>query len=281
MAADSVAVRLLDSATVRPASIALTSISASLDSVASDSATVTRVRAAASWAPRGTLTAAGTVRIWKRDGQLTLGAKNISLRPFDAYLAPAMNVLITDGRLSSDATVRFAVADTLRPDFAFKGSLVVDQFATVDGARREPFLSFRALSFADVDYAHRAHALRIKEIVLEAPVAELGVAADGTSITRLIFPNPAADSAARDTAAAGSVRAAPPPPPPAKTAAPAAPAMKVSIGRVRVTGGAIRVNDKSLEPAVAFAISKIDAVTGRLSSDSLGTGTLQLTAAIE
>jgi len=281
LAADSVAIRVLDSTASRPASIALTGVSASLDTVASDSTTVSRIRAAASWAPRGTLTAAGTVRIWRRDGQLTLSVKDLSLRPFDAYLAPAINMLITDGRLSSDATVRFAAADTLHPDFGFKGNLRVDRFATVDGTRREPFLSFRALSFTGIDYAHRAHSLAMKEIVLDAPVAELGVAADGTPVTRVIFPNPAADSAARDTTPKDSVRPVPAPPPLAKGTAAGAPAMKVSIGRVRVTNGALRMSDKSLEPAVAFAITKIDAVTGRLSSDSLGTGTLELTAAID
>ena len=69
----------------------------------------------------GTLSATGTVRIWHRDGQLTIGAKDVSLRPFDAYLAPAMNMLITDGRLSSDATVRFAVGDTLHPGLRVQG----------------------------------------------------------------------------------------------------------------------------------------------------------------
>ena len=81
--------------------------------------------------------------------------------------------------------------------------------------RREPFLSFRALSFTGVDYGHRAHTLAMKEIVLDEPVAQLGVGADGTPVTRVIFPNPAADSAAKDTAAPG-----PPPPPPPKRSVP-------------------------------------------------------------
>ena len=283
LAADSVVVRMLDSATARPASIGLQGVSASIDSVASESATVSRVRGAASWAPRGTLAATGTVRIWHRDGQLTVSAKEVSLRPFDAYLAPAINLLITDGRLSSDAALRFAVADSVHPDFSFTGNLRVDRFASVDGVHRDPFVSFRTLSLAGISYAHRAHTLAMKEIVLGAPVAELGVAADGTTIVRTVFPNPAADSAANDSAAKDSVRAATPPAKPVpspKGTPPAAPAMKVSIGRVRVTNGAIRMNDKSIDPTVAFAITKIDAVTGRLSSDSLGTGTLELSAAI-
>ena len=84
---------------------------------------------------------------------------DVSLRPFDAYLAPAINLVITDGRLSSDATVRFAAGDTLHPDVAFKGNVRVDRFATVDGLRREPFLSFRTLRFTGVDYARRADRL--------------------------------------------------------------------------------------------------------------------------
>ena len=284
VAADSIAMRMTDSAAGRPARIALDGISASLDSVASDSSTVSQIHATASWAPRGTLTANGTVRIWHRDGQLAISAKDLSLRPFDAYLAPAVNMLITDGRLSSDATVRFAVADTLHPDFGFKGNVRVDRFATVDGLHRDPFISFRSLSLAGIDYASRGPKLSMKEIVLDAPVAELTVAVDGTPVSAIIFPKPAVDSVAGDSASKDSARVAPPPPKSAAKGAPAAtaaPAMKVSIGRVKVTNGAIRLSDKSLEPAVGFAITKIDALTGRLSSDSLGTGTLELTAAID
>jgi len=315
---DSSDLSMLDSAAVRPARFAISGISAALDSVASDSAQISRLRAALTWEKRGTVTAAGTIAIWHRRGDLTYSAKDVSLTPLDAYFLPAVNLLISNGALQSDGKVHFEMADTLHPELTYAGNVRVDRFATVDGTRREPFFKFRSFRVAQIDYAMRRPKLAIKSITLEAPVLIVGVLPDGTPVMKQVFPNPGADSAlaaadsaaaraARDSAARestardsttrdSSVAAATPPPAPAAPApappaatkgrrgakpVPAGSAMRISIGSIKVSDGAIVLTDRSMQPPVALSVAKIQALTGRLSSDSLGVGTLEMTASID
>ncbi|HUO51786.1 MAG TPA: DUF748 domain-containing protein [Gemmatimonadaceae bacterium] len=298
VAVDSTDVGILDSAAGRPARLALTGVSAAVDSVGSDSATRSRVRASLVWEGRGTFTAQGTIAIWRRRGDLAFSARDLSLRPLDAYLAPRMNLQISDGRLGADLRVRFDAADTLRPDVGVTGSVSVDRFATVDGARHEPFFGFQRFRMDGIDYGMRARKLAIRAIALDRPALDIGVAADGTPVTRIVFPNAAADSA--DSAAARAARgdtvahadsvahagdiarpaAAPPPAPAARPGAAPIP-FRASIGGIAVTGGAIRVTDRSIQPPVALTITALDAKTGRLSTDSIGVGTLDLSAMID
>jgi uncharacterized protein involved in outer membrane biogenesis len=296
VAADGYAVQFVDSAGARPASITLASVVAALDTIASESAAVTKVRASIAWQPRGTLRAEGSVAIWQRTGDLAISAYDLSLRPLDAFLGPAVNLRINDGRLTADTRVRFDLRDALRPDVGFTGNVRVDRFVTVDGARKEPFFSFRSLRLTAIDYAMRAKTLRIREIALDGPTLIAGIAANGTPVMRTVFPSPGGDSARSDSMPNDSMskdsarRDSAPPPPPAPAARPAAkgkaplaapPGIRTNIGRVRVTGGLVRLDDRSQSPPVLLTISKIDATTGRLSSDSLGVGTLDLTASID
>jgi hypothetical protein len=71
-------------------------------------------------------------------------------------------------------------------------------------------------------------------------------------------------------------------PAPAKpdSASHAAPKMRVSIGGLRVTNGRVGVTDNSIKPPFAVSVSKIDVTTGKLSTDSIGLGPLEMTAAI-
>ncbi len=287
VAADSYAVNFIDSSTAKPAVIAITNASVTFDSIANDSARVSPLHATATWAPNGALKADGSIAIWKHTGDLAVSARAVSLRPFDPYGKPAMNLVISDGRLATDARITYNIADSLHPDFTYKGDLRIERFATVDGKDRLPFLSFSALRFTGVDYAYKANKLTMKEIRLDDPSVVFRIAEDGRSSMSTIFPRSGGDSARADSTVAHDSA---PPPPKTVAAHPASgagsrsqvsSAAKTSIGRIKITNGSIALDDKSLQPAVAFSVTKINAVTGRLSSDSLGTGTLDLTASVD
>ena len=312
---DSSELSVLDSVAARPARYGVTGIAATLDSVSSDSAQVSPVQAALTWEKRGAVTANGTVAIWHRSGDIAYTAKDCPLAPFDAYFMPTADLLITDGTALSDGKVHFEWADTLHPELTYAGNVRVDRFATVDGKRKEPFFKFRSLRIASIAYAMRQPKLAIKSIELDAPVVDLVVLPDGTPTVRTVFPRPgedsalaaadsaaaraARDSAARDSAPHDSTRrdsattpAAPAPPappsaPPANRSkssgknAPTAPEMRASIGSIKVTNGSIVLTDRSMQPAFSMSIDKLQAVTGRISSESLGVGTLDASAMID
>jgi len=77
--------------------------------------------------------------------------------------------------------------------------------------------------------------------------------------------------------AGGEVAGAPPP----ATRAPKARKGETTIGAFRIVNGAIRINDHSVDPAVSFALTKINGNTGALSSVQLNRGALDMTAAVD
>jgi uncharacterized protein involved in outer membrane biogenesis len=269
VAADSFAVNVTDSAAGRPAHFAITGLSVQVDTVASDPKTASRIRAAFTWQGTGTFSAQGAVSIWNKRGDLALTASKMALGPFDAYLAPKVKLLINDGALSMKAKLHVDVADSNKPDIVFTGDVSVDKLATTDAVAKVPFVSFSSLGVKGIDYSQRKSHLGIASIALDAPDIEVAVLENGKPNTSLIFPS---DSTAKDTTA----------PPPAKrdTAAHAAPAMRMNIGGLRVTNGRVGIADRSIKPPVALSIAKIDITTEKLSTDSIGGGTLEMTAAV-
>ncbi len=156
------------------------------------------------------------MNIWQKRGELAITLKAMSLAPFDAYLAPRVKLLISDGALSATAKLRVDVADAKKPDIVFTGDVRVDKFATTDDVVKGPFVSFASLDVKGIDFSQRKSQLGIASISLDAPDVEIALLANGSPSTSLIFP---ADSA----------------PAPAKpdSAAQAAPKMHVSIGGLK------------------------------------------------
>ena len=134
-----------DSAAGRPAHFAITGLSLAVEAIASDTAIASRVRTALTWQGTGTLSAQGAVNIWQKRGELAVTQRSMSLAPFDAYLAPRVKLLISDGALSATAKLRVDVADSNKPDISFTGDVRVDKFATTDDVAKGPFVSFGSL----------------------------------------------------------------------------------------------------------------------------------------
>jgi hypothetical protein len=225
------------------------------------------------WEEGGTVSLAGDLSIIKLQGNLDVKFEGIDVTPLDPYLAPTADLLLTSGKLSASGKLKVSLLDPQHPTFSYLGNLTLDDFASVDGAKRGDFLKWKRLEIKPVDYSLDPPHLRIGEVLAQDPVVRLTVAPDGSnnvfSILRMETPPDAA-----------SVSDAPPTPP-APASSTASDLGDMTIRRVRLSGGRILYEDQSLQPPVRFSLAKLHGTVSGLSSKELARADVDLEGRVE
>jgi hypothetical protein len=225
------------------------------------------------WEEGGTVSLAGDLSIIKLQGDLDVIFDGIDVTPLDPYLAPTADLLLTSGRLSASGKLQVSLLDPEHPTFSYLGSLSLDDFVSVDGAKKEDFLRWKRLEIATVDYSLDPPHLRIGEVLAQDPVARVAIAPDGSiNVFTILRLAPAPETAAPPAAPAAS------PPPASSTGSDLG---DITIRRVRLSGGKILYEDRSLQPAVHFSLAKIHGTVSGLSSKELARADVDLEARIE
>ena len=222
------------------------------------------------WEEGGTVALSGDLSILKLQGNLDAKFAGIDVTPLDPYLAPTADLFLTSGKLSAEGKVKVSLLDPKHPTFSYLGSLRLDDFASVDGSKKSDFLKWKSLSFAPVDYSLDPPHLKLGEVMALDPVARIAVAVDGAiNVFSILRMAPASDESAS------------PPVAPASQAGSTGDLGPITIQRVRLSGGKLLYEDRSLEPAVHFSLSRIHGTVSGLSSKELARADVDLEARVE
>ncbi|MCI0410918.1 MAG: DUF748 domain-containing protein, partial [Acidobacteria bacterium] len=224
------------------------------------------------WEEGGTVSLAGELSIFKLQGDLDVRFEGIDVTPLDPYLAPTADLLLTSGKLSASGELKVSLLDPEHPTFSYLGSLSLDDFASVDGAKKGDFLRWKRLEIATVDYSLDPPHLRIGEVLAQDPVARVAIAPDGSNNVFTILRLAPAPETATPAAPAAS---------PASTSSTGSDLGDITIRRVRLSGGKILYEDRSLQPAVQISLAKIHGTVAGLSSKELARADVDLEARIE
>ncbi|MET0263467.1 MAG: DUF748 domain-containing protein [Rariglobus sp.] len=178
------------------------------------------------------------------------------------YIEPLLNVRIASGQISVDgrASVRGSVA-------GFLGDVVIDKFATVDGANAEEFASFKQLAIRGIDASSEPLTARIAEINLVDPAARIAINADKTSNLATVLrsvPEPSPVPGAAVSLPSPSATTAP-----RTFEAASGPAAIWSLGKFTLTNGAVTLADRSVKPAVRLSLDQFSGTIAGLSSADL------------
>lgn len=259
------------------------------------------------WEEGGTASLAGDLALLKLQGNLDVKFDGVDVSPLDPYVDPLADARVTSGKLSAAGKLKVNLLDPQHPTFSYLGSLILEDFAAVDGPKQEELLKFKRLEMSPVDYVFDPEHLNIGEVLAEAPVARLAVTQDGSNnvfrALRIAPPPPeepattaqgegagstGGTAATGPSPAAGSVSPAANPPSvrPAAHASTAAPsgggnAGLITIKRVRVSGGKIRYEDQSVQPNVRFSLDRLHGTIAGLSSKELARADVSLEARVE
>jgi hypothetical protein len=205
------------------------------------------------WVPKGTVQVDGTLTLRpaiKADLKANVAA--FAILPLSPYLEEFVNARITQGAVSTSCSLRASMASG-GPDVALEGDIGVERFGLVDAAHNNELAGFSRLALTGLRLGNAPQlAASVRQVDVVGPYVRVRVNADKSlNISSLV----------RST---GS----PPPGHPAGAAA-AAPAPRIEIGRVAISGGNFSFSDQSVEPNVQMSLGDFGGTISGLSSENL------------
>ena len=224
---------------------------------------------------RGQFGVKGTLGLAPLAGNLDLDLKAVDITMLQPYVTEKVKIAITRGKLTSRGRLAFELPASGGPKGAFKGSVTLGDFASVDKLNATDFLKWKSLYFGGVDVRLAPLAVSIDDIALtdfytrlildaqgglnireitaqranEAKAAADAAKANGTA------PDALAQKATTDGKAAATVKAPAEPPPP------------VHIKRITLQGGNIAYSDRFIKPNYDANLTGMGGRLTGLSSD--------------
>ncbi|HTQ00475.1 MAG TPA: DUF748 domain-containing protein [Casimicrobiaceae bacterium] len=184
------------------------------------------------------------------------GLDLVKVRP---YVESQANVSVTGGTLAAKGTFALELAENAPAKAAWKGDVVVTDFAALDRPTASDLARFARLTLEGIDVATEPFRLAIGRIAAEDYYARVIVYPDATlNLTRLLTPGSAPEPAAE----------APEP------AAPAAPAahepLPITIGRIEVVRGNVNYTDLFVRPNYSANLTDVTGSVTTMSAEQAG-----------
>jgi uncharacterized protein involved in outer membrane biogenesis len=231
---------------------------------------------AARVSPQGVLALKGAFSLAPCRADLAVELTDFSLAGASPYLAPRLNLRITDGTVSARGQLTVAVPDGAAPQVLFRGDAEVDRCTTVDGGSGEDFVSFASLGIKQVDFTSAPLALDVGQVSLIEPSLHFTLYRDGSTNLDTVLRRAAPGSSgatisppvlALDQSSANS--------PPSSRLSP------ISIDRVVLANGSLTFTDRSIEPNTSFTIDELAGLISGLSSEERARATIDLRAKVD
>ena len=205
-----------------------------------------------------TLAAKGEMALDTPAQSLHVDIKDFNLASLQPYLGTYTQMTLSRGALNASLDVKRNEADVL--DLA--GTVDVAKLHTIDNALRQEFITWDRLQLSGIEYSSSPARLRIATVAANAPYARLIIAPDQSINVSKVLSAPGGTTPApiqtveRQTVDKGDgPRAAPPP------------AMRMSIGTVRIVNGAANFADFWIQPNYAVNLQNMNGTILGLSSD--------------
>jgi len=227
------------------------------------------------FSPQGMLALKGSFSLVPRRADLAVELTDFSLAGATPYLAPRLNLRITEGTVSARGQLTVAMPADTAPQILFRGDAEVDRCATVDGGSGEGFASFASLGFKQLDFTSAPLALAVGQVSLIEPSLHFTLNRDGSTnlatVLRRAVPENSAATISPPVFSPGQPSAASPP----SSGVP-----PISIDRVVLANGSLTFTDRSIDPNTSFMVDELAGLISGLSSEERGRATIDLRAKV-
>ncbi len=210
----------------------------------------------------GSLQAKARYDLRQQQGDIDLGIERLVLAAFSPYLGNSTRLSLDSGEAGLSGKLSLgnaANAAKTREQLHFAGKAAIRELKMTDQSTQQLFAQWAELSSQDLKFATGPGGTRIElaDLLLDQPRGDIVIGEDGSLNLTQIGKTGASAAASPATAAA---TATPP-------AASDAPATKVKIDRVQVTGGDIHFADLSLRPQFGTRVSDLSGLVVGISSE--------------
>ncbi|HKQ97798.1 MAG TPA: DUF748 domain-containing protein, partial [Candidatus Polarisedimenticolia bacterium] len=239
------------------------------------------------WNGAGTLHADGDISLVGLDGTLNVKIDGLDVTPVDPYVEPALDLRVTHGLFSAAGKFYANLLDPDRLKVAYQGDVAMDGFAAVDGPHRAEFMSWKSVRLGKIDYVYETNRMRIGTLAVDGAKLIAAYAPDGRlnvfDVLRMTPPPPETEAETPPAAGAPDATGATTAGAPAKPA-PAPPATDlgdVRIAQATLRGSEMRFVDRTMNPPVTFALTKIEGTLAGLSSRPGARADVRLSARVD
>lgn len=180
-----------------------------------------------------------------RSGDMKLQVKDLDLAPYLGYLPATLPVRVTQGSVSADIGLNFALPPNGKPNLVLKGTAEADRLALTDTAGA-PLLAWDRLQLGLRDVQPLARSLAFDSLQVEG--LQLHAARDAQGQVNLLALSPARPAAPVEVAPAPAASA---------PAAAALPPWKFSLGSLTLVNARVLWNDAVVHPAAALQLDQL------------------------
>lgn len=266
------AVQVTDLTAPRPADFGFSGLDLSLCNVTLAEGAKMPIKLTLNWAPKGAVSVDGQISIFPIGFEGKVDVKDFALMPASPYAEALANAHLTQGSVTASFATHVALSPGKPLDANLSGDVRVEKVGVVDGVKNEEFAGFGSLALRGIRVATMPQlSVAVDEVAVAAPYAHVSVAPDNTlNVLTVATPVsvPAVASVQPPAAApvgASTVDARP----------------NIEIGKIVISDGEFRFQDRSLTPGVSVAVRQFSGTIGGLSSTNPAKGDVDLKANVD
>jgi outer membrane protein OmpA-like peptidoglycan-associated protein len=257
LALDDYAADVEDRLVKPPGRLAVKNASLRAEPVSNAANARSRVALHANVGKSGSIDVSGPVTTAPFSASVRVVAKDVALVPLQPYVARAMRVVLTNGRVSGRGEAQIAASPEQRA--AFKGEIGVDDLALVEEANAGDLLRWKRLVLTSVDARSAPLAVRTGDIVLQQFYARLMLDDTGKFNLQQLGRGASANGEPAPPAASSSERKAPPAGEGATT--------WLELGKATLSDGTIDFTDHFIRPNYSANLTGVSGTISALAFD--------------
>jgi hypothetical protein len=270
------AVRLVDLANSRPATLHLFDISLEAKNLSNLPGTNITTDLSLRWNKNGSIALGVNALLSPLAVDVHLALDNIDFGTLDPYLESQVNLLIPDASFGMNDYIHVQTPPGGLPDVTFQGDVWLNDFRTVDGVTGGDLLKWDAFRVSGIDVNANPLAFAIKDISLTNASAYVVIATNGV-INLLAALHPAVTNGMAQTKAPVAAKN----PAPKATANLLAGLPAISISRVGFTNARFQYVDYSLTPNVNLGVEQASGTITGISTAELQHGNIAIHALVD
>jgi Domain of Unknown Function (DUF748) len=281
------ALHLEDMANARPVQLDLDNITLSAQHISNLPGTNLSATLSLRWNTNGTIKTGVEASFNPLRANIDLALKDLDLHPLDPYLEDKLNVFILGSKLGLEGHARMQETNgSSLPEVTFEGNAWLNDFSTVDSVLAQDLLQWRSLRISGMKANLNPPEVSVKEVALDDAKVRVIIETNRTVnlLTALKITNTIPVGTEKEPEHKGH---SPPPPPKVAGGSPASVAPggeslpKLSVASVVLSNAQVHFTDRSLTPAVDWAIEGASGTISGLSSEQMGHADLNLHAKVE
>jgi uncharacterized protein involved in outer membrane biogenesis len=219
---------------------------------------------------KGSLSTSGTICLTPLSGNFSVGARAVSITPFQPYLSDRARISLTGGAFSTKGSLAFASDKQGRVNTTYRGEAALSGFSSTDRSSGEDLIRFESLSLSGLAVSLSPLSIAIKGVSLSNYYSLVRVSQEGKINLKEALTREESGTETPQAPAAQTTAAAPAGEPRQKN--------DIRIDQVTLQGGRIDFVDRSVKPQFSASLSEMGGRVSGLSAEQNTTADVELRA---